>query len=131
MIASNVILERGWPTVSERPRDIKDSRLAGQNPTQDIPIQFTQNCFETMGLSVNIAPDLGHLRTTHPSKLAWVVPVGLGMFTGGGLETPQLNRRFIMEAGVGIPVYTTDPVRIVPFEGERYELQFFMPDMED
>jgi hypothetical protein len=112
-------------------RVVKERRLAAQNPALAIPHGSADNCFETVRLSANIAPTSCPLQTTHPSKLASFAVIGRRLFNGGGIAVPALGTLHALMPGGFLVLDTAMEVHTTPFSGERYELQFFIPELDD
>ncbi|KAN0120177.1 hypothetical protein V8E51_002385 [Hyaloscypha variabilis] len=107
----------GMPFSEEhsKAKSIKERRPAAQTPALTIPHGSADNCFETVRLSAKIAPTSCPLQTTHPSKFATFAVIG---------------RRLFHEGGIAVPALATE-VHTTPFSGDRYELQFFIPELDD
>lgn len=86
----------------------------------------TQNgCFESVRINVNLALGLHFPSTFHPSET--VGAMILGNYTGGECCT------FGMALGIqpgGFQMFNAGiPISIAQFQGERYQVEFFLPDL--
>lgn len=92
---------------------------------QQIQQQTIDDCFESIRLNVNLALDLHFATTTHPSQMMAVFMFGI--FTGGLCRICYDTMRSTLGNG-GMRIVHTDVLTLTEtFEGERYELQFFLP----
>jgi hypothetical protein len=100
ILTTSVMFSISHPEEFQRAKATKARRLATQDPALTIPESTAENCFETMRLSANIAPGRCLLQTTHPSKLACLITVGLALSSGGSIAIPALGLQFTAKPGV-------------------------------
>ncbi|KUJ12548.1 uncharacterized protein LY89DRAFT_738324 [Mollisia scopiformis] len=101
-------------------------RLA-DGPYQGIAPRIASDCFESFRLSANLSYDLEFLTTSHPSRTVSIMT--FGYFTGGDLDLPMLNQTLPMRPGTSTILCTAFKTGSTPFVGERYQVEFFLPDL--
>ena len=128
---ASALLSISHPEEVIKSKGIRERQLAAQDPAPATPHGSAEDCSKTVRLSANIAPTTHALATTHPSKLAAFAVIGRGLFTGGDLALPALDMRHTLKPGNHVVFHTAFDIHNTPFSGERYELQFFLPDLEE
>lgn len=99
-------------------------------PIPNLSVQICQHsCFDTIRLSANIAHGPALLTTSHLSPYAMIVPLGEWKDGSGIISLTEL--RLCMESGHGALLFhrTNQMIACTPFEGERYQLELFMPEV--
>ena len=101
------------------------------DPIPNFPVQLCEyNCFDTLRLSANISHGPSLLQTSHPSPYMVVLHVGEWKEGGAKLMLP--------EYGVVVPTFSQGEmmvlrgglmVAIIQFEGERYQLELYLPEI--
>jgi hypothetical protein len=80
-----------------------------------------------MRLSANLALKGHKLNTSHESSDAYLA--AFGKFQGGELKVGNGEER-PFEAGEFRFISTSIDVQVKPFEGERYQIELFLPKFE-
>lgn len=101
-----------------------------QDPATCLPQHASNNCFERIKLTINMALPPAPLRTSHRSP--WIFVTLCGTWLGGDMDfgdvegLPSMHR-----ASAGDVVVVKDGVLVggKPFSGERYQLELFLPDV--
>ncbi|EKD14331.1 hypothetical protein MBM_07561 [Drepanopeziza brunnea f. sp. 'multigermtubi' MB_m1] len=106
--------------------------LRDQDPRMGVAAITSYSCFETVRLSVNLALDAAPLRSDHGSQVVAVAVIG--DFSGGNIVTSSPLRRIefpVSHGGIFVVGSTPGPILVqnMVFEGERYQLEFFLPDL--
>lgn len=109
---------------------LQRGRGEGYDERRDINPLVFPNCFETVRLSVNLALDAAPLTTSHRSQMAMIVPIG--EYTGGDIVWPESSASTDLKAGQVLVWRDGDGSNVgnLVFEGERYQLEFFLPNLE-
>ncbi len=108
---------------------LQKGRGEGYNPTRDINPLVFPNCFETVRLSANLALDVAPLTTSHKSQIAMIVPIG--EYTGGDIVGPESKLITDLKAGELHVWRGGTSIGNLGFQGERYQLEFFLPNLEE
>lgn len=129
-LTAALALEAMMPDEYARAMAISRTRRATLATNQQVSTENDMDCFESFRLNVNLSLDWAHPTTSHPSQ--WVVVMAFGNFSGGELRPAmgdqELPRLSLKPGGVTI-MRTAAQIKTSLFDGERYQVEFYLPDL--
>ncbi|KAF8849224.1 hypothetical protein BDZ45DRAFT_753022 [Acephala macrosclerotiorum] len=108
---------------------IYNTRRASIASGQTISPRIGLSCFESVKIKANLSLDSAPMTTYHPSQVAAFM--AFGNFIDGHHVAPMVGMRCELKPGDIMKQKTIIPPASMKFTGERYQLEFFLPDLEN